>query len=49
MVTSGTASFGEVPGYDVAGKTGTADKPKPRGGYYDDKVIATFASLFPAS
>ncbi|TMV07910.1 penicillin-binding protein 2 [Ruegeria sediminis] len=48
VVTSGTASFGEVPGYDVAGKTGTADKPKPRGGYYDDKVIATFATLFPA-
>ncbi|MCE8513534.1 penicillin-binding protein 2 [Ruegeria pomeroyi] len=49
VVTSGTASFGEVPGYQVGGKTGTADKPKPRGGYYEDKVIATFASLFPAS
>jgi cell division protein FtsI (penicillin-binding protein 3) len=48
VVTEGTASFGEVKGYAVAGKTGTADKPKPRGGYYDDKVIATFASLFPA-
>jgi len=48
VVTGGTASFGEVAGYDVAGKTGTADKPKPRGGYYDDKVIATFAALFPA-
>lgn len=47
VVTEGTASFGEVPGYGVAGKTGTADKPKPRGGYYEDKVIATFASLFP--
>ncbi|MEO9782422.1 MAG: penicillin-binding protein 2 [Sedimentitalea sp.] len=47
VVTDGTASFGEVPGYGVAGKTGTADKPKPRGGYYEDKVIATFASLFP--
>ncbi len=45
----GTASFGEVPGYEVGGKTGTADKPTPRGGYYDDKVIATFASVFPAS
>jgi cell division protein FtsI (penicillin-binding protein 3) len=45
----GTASFGEVPGYAVGGKTGTADKPKERGGgYYDDKVIATFASVFPA-
>ncbi|MDQ2093451.1 peptidoglycan D,D-transpeptidase FtsI family protein [Rhodalgimonas zhirmunskyi] len=48
VVTEGTASFGEVEGYAVAGKTGTADKPKPRGGYYKDKVIATFASMFPA-
>ncbi|WP_209504534.1 MULTISPECIES: penicillin-binding protein 2 [unclassified Ruegeria] len=48
VVTDGTASFGEVKGYDVAGKTGTADKPKPRGGYYEDKVIATFATIFPA-
>ncbi|AXI42902.1 penicillin-binding protein 2 [Sulfitobacter sp. SK011] len=49
VVSDGTASFGEVPGYFVAGKTGTADKPKPRGGYYKDKVIATFASMFPAN
>ena len=48
VVSEGTASFGEVPGYHIGGKTGTADKPKPRGGYYDDKVIATFASVFPA-
>ncbi|UWQ10012.1 penicillin-binding protein 2 [Aliiroseovarius crassostreae] len=48
VVTEGTASFGEVEGYQVAGKTGTADKPKPGGGYYDDKVINTFASMFPA-
>jgi len=48
VVTEGTASFGEVEGYAVAGKTGTADKPKPTGGYYDDKVITTFATLFPA-
>lgn len=50
VVVRGTASFGEVPGYEVGGKTGTADKPKERGGgYYDDKVIATFASVFPAN
>ncbi len=50
VVTRGTASFGEVPGYEVAGKTGTADKPRETGGgYYEDKVIATFASVFPAS
>lgn len=49
VVTDGTASFGEVPGYAVGGKTGTADKPKEQGGgYYDEKVIATFASIFPA-
>ena len=48
VVTDGTASFGEVPGYAVAGKTGTADKPKPGGGYYKEKVIATFATMFPA-
>ena len=47
VVSRGTASFGEVPGYRVGGKTGTADKPKPTGGYYEDKVIATFASVFP--
>ncbi|MEM6740576.1 MAG: penicillin-binding protein 2 [Pseudomonadota bacterium] len=49
VVTDGTASFAEVPGYAVGGKTGTADKPRPAGGgYYDDKVISTFASFFPA-
>ncbi len=47
--SEGTASFGEVPGYSVGGKTGTADKPKPRGGYYENKVIATFASMFPTN
>ncbi|WP_299790004.1 penicillin-binding protein 2 [uncultured Marivita sp.] len=50
VVTEGTASFGEVPGYSVGGKTGTADKPKARGGgYYKDKVINTFASVFPTN
>ncbi|WP_026758537.1 peptidoglycan D,D-transpeptidase FtsI family protein [Sediminimonas qiaohouensis] len=48
VVTDGTASFGEVSGYAVGGKTGTADKPDPQGGYYEDKTITTFASMFPA-
>ncbi len=47
VVTRGTASFGEVEGYSVGGKTGTADKPRSTGGYYEDKVIATFAGAFP--
>ena len=49
VVTRGTASFGEVKGYEVGGKTGSADKPNPRGGYYKNRVIATFASVFPVS
>lgn len=48
VVSDGTASFAEVEGYAVGGKTGTADKPKPRGGYYKKKTLATFASIFPA-
>lgn len=48
VVTRGTASFGEVKGYDVGGKTGSADKPNPKGGYFDDRVISTFASIFPS-
>jgi cell division protein FtsI (penicillin-binding protein 3) len=48
VVTNGTASLGNVKGYDVGGKTGTADKPDPQGGYYKDRVISTFASVFPS-
>ena len=49
VVTDGTASLAEVEGYAVGGKTGTADKPRARGGgYYEDKVLSTFASVFPA-
>ena len=49
VVTRGTASFGDVPGYEVGGKTGTADKVKRGGGYDKGKNINTFAALFPAS
>ncbi len=48
VVRRGTATLADVPGYRVAGKTGTADKPKHTGGYHDDRVISTFASVFPA-
>ena len=48
VVTEGTASFADIDFYSVAGKTGTADKPKPTGGYYKEKTISTFASMFPA-
>ncbi|MEY3004423.1 MAG: hypothetical protein RLZZ491_1599 [Pseudomonadota bacterium] len=46
-VTSGTATFADVAGYAVGGKTGTADLPNPRGGYYEDRNINTFAAAFP--
>ena len=48
VVTEGTATFADVPGYDVAGKTGTADKPRPGGGYFTDRTMATFAGIFPS-
>ena len=48
VVVRGTATLADVEGYRVGGKTGTADKPKHTGGYYDEKVIGTFASIFPA-
>jgi cell division protein FtsI (penicillin-binding protein 3) len=46
-VVRGTAKAADIPGYAVGGKTGTADKPNASGGYARDKVIATFASVFP--
>jgi cell division protein FtsI (penicillin-binding protein 3) len=49
VVTEGTATLGDVAGYEVGGKTGTANKVKKGGGYYEDKVINTFASVFPIS
>lgn len=48
VVVRGTAEKADVAGYDVGGKTGTADKPNAWGGYARDKTIATFASFFPA-
>ncbi|PZQ49844.1 MAG: cell division protein FtsI [Rhodovulum sulfidophilum] len=49
VVSRGTASYADIDGYEIAGKTGTADKPLPGGGYARDKVMSTFASFFPAS
>ena len=43
----GTASLANVDGYEVAGKTGTAQKSAVGG--YSRKKINTFASIFPAS
>ncbi|WP_112872691.1 peptidoglycan D,D-transpeptidase FtsI family protein [Paracoccus endophyticus] len=48
VVTRGTARQAEVAGYGVGGKTGTADKPRPGGGYYASKVVSTFAAVYPS-
>jgi cell division protein FtsI (penicillin-binding protein 3) len=43
----GTAPLAQVPGYRIAGKTGTAHKLE--GGRYVDKYVASFVGLAPAS
>ncbi len=48
-VTEGTGKAASVPGYTVAGKTGTSQKSDPATGRYShDKVIASFAGYVPA-
>ena len=45
----GTGTLAAVPGYKVAGKTGTARKHTPHGrGYYDDRYTVSFAGMLPA-
>jgi cell division protein FtsI/penicillin-binding protein 2 len=49
-VDVGTGTAAQIPGYWVAGKTGTAQKPKPDGtGYYDDRFWASFMGFAPAT
>jgi cell division protein FtsI (penicillin-binding protein 3) len=47
-VADGTGTAAQIDGYQVAGKTGTARIPKPRGGYYGDRYIASFIGFLPA-
>jgi cell division protein FtsI (penicillin-binding protein 3) len=47
VVKRGTGVEAQIPGYDVAGKTGTAQEPLPTGGY-GNNYRATFVGFAPA-
>lgn len=52
VVCKGTGKKAQVPGWDVAGKTGTSYKAQPKGGYKDENghfvYFASFVGFFPA-
>ena len=49
VVEEGSGTPAKVPGYRVAGKTGTAAKPEPMGGYSTSRYVASFVGFAPAS
>ena len=44
----GTAMLAKVSGFQVAGKTGTAQKMDPKGGYMQGKYVVSFLGFLPA-
>ncbi len=46
VVTNGTGKKADVPGYDVGGKTGSAEKTG-RHGYVAHKLVTSFCAIFP--
>ncbi len=48
VVIEGTGQEAQLPGYTVAGKTGTAAKPDASGGYSTSKYVASFVGFVPA-
>ena len=47
VIEEGTGKRAKVKGYTAAGKTGTAQKVSPKGGYSHRKFIAVFAGFLP--
>lgn len=48
VVTDGTGKNAYIEGYRVAGKTGTAQKVAPTGGYMSSEYVASFLGFAPA-
>ena len=44
----GTAAAAAIPGFTIAGKTGTAQKVDPKGGYEQGKYVVSFSGYVPA-
>jgi len=49
VVVEGTGTEAAIPGYTVAGKTGTAAKIDPGGTYSHSRYVASFVGLVPAT
>ena len=49
VVARGTARAARIPGYSAAGKTGTAEKLLPGGGYSRTDHVASFAGFVPST